>query len=148
MGAPHLNFVISGWRAFNAGDVAAATAMHHPVSSIVEVDQVHGRASIARGADGIRRTMAAYMDMKPHIDVVTHQTTVSGDFAMTRSQWLIRGQDKGGKPVEVHYHGMRVHRRLSDGSGSSLSTIPGAPIPNGRCWPRRRPGRPRLRRSF
>jgi ketosteroid isomerase-like protein len=103
-------------RAFNAKDVEAATAMYHPASSIVEVDQVHGRATVARGADGIRKTMAAYIDMKPHMDVVTHHTTVSGDFAMTRSQWLIRGQDKDGKPTEVHHHGMEVHRKLADGT--------------------------------
>jgi hypothetical protein len=48
--------------------------------------------------------------------VVTHHTTVAGDFTMTRSQWLIRGQDKGGKPVEVHHHGMEVHRKLPDGT--------------------------------
>ncbi|CAN7635452.1 nuclear transport factor 2 family protein [Bradyrhizobium sp. LjRoot220] len=103
-------------RAFNAGDVEAATAMYHPDSSIVEVDQVHGSARIARGADGIRKTMAAYIDMKPHMDVVTHHATISGDFAMTRSQWLIRGQDKNGKPIEVHHQGMEVHRKLPDGT--------------------------------
>ena len=68
------------------------------------------------GADGIRETMAAYIDLKPHMDVVTHHTTVAGDFAMTRSQWLITGTDKHGKRTEVHHHGMEVHRRLPDGS--------------------------------
>ena len=63
-------------RAFNAKDVEAATAMYHPDSSIVEVDQVHGSTTVARGADGIRKTMAAYIDMKPHMDVVTHHTTI------------------------------------------------------------------------
>ena len=85
-------------------------------SSIVEVDQVHDSTSIARGADGIRKTMRAYIDMKPHMDVVTHHTTISGDFAMTRSQWLIRGQDRDGNPTEVHHHGMEVHRKLRDGT--------------------------------
>ncbi|MBR0698822.1 nuclear transport factor 2 family protein [Bradyrhizobium diazoefficiens] len=103
-------------RAFNANDVDAATAMYHPDSSIVEVDQVHGGVAVTRGVDGIRRTMAAYIDLKPHMDVVTHHTTVSGDFAMTRSQWLIRGQDKNGNAVEVHHHGMEVHRKLPDGT--------------------------------
>ena len=113
-------------RAFNAKDVEAATAMYHPDASIVEVDQVHGSATLARGADGIRRTMAAYIDIKPHMDVVTHHTTISGDFAMTRSQWLIRGQDKDGNPTEVHHHGMEVHRKLPMPPGSSSSIIPGA----------------------
>ena len=118
-------------RAFNAKDVEAATAMYHPDSSIVEVDQVHGSATVARGADGIRKTMAAYIDMKPQMDVVTHHTTISGDFAMTRSQWLIRGRDKSGKPTEVHHHGMEVHRSCLTAPGFSSSIIPAAPIPNG-----------------
>jgi ketosteroid isomerase-like protein len=102
-------------RAFNAQDVNAAAAMYHPDASIVQVDQVHGVTKIARGA-GIRQTMAAYIGMQPHMDVVTHHTTVSGDFAMTRSQWLIKGKDKNGKPTEVHHHGMEVHRKLPDGT--------------------------------
>jgi ketosteroid isomerase-like protein len=103
-------------RAFNAQDVEAAAAMYHPDASIVQVDQVHGGTRTARGANGIRETMAAYIGMKPHMDVVTHHTTIAGDFAMTRSQWLIKGRDKDGSPTEVHHHGMEVHRRLSDGT--------------------------------
>jgi hypothetical protein len=38
--------------------------------------------------------------------------TLAGDFAMTRSQWLIKGVDKHGQPTEVHHHGMEVHRQL------------------------------------
>src|SRR4030095_1768248 len=85
-------------------------------ASIVQVDKVHGGTTVARGADGIRETMAAYIGLKPHMDVITHHTTVAGDFAMTRSQWLIKGVDKDGQPTEVHHHGMEVHRRLPDGS--------------------------------
>jgi ketosteroid isomerase-like protein len=103
-------------RAFNAQDVEAAAAMYHPEASIVQIDEVHGGTTIARGGDGIRQTMAAYIGLKPHMDVITHHTTISGDFAMTRSQWLIRGVDGEGRPVEVHHHGMEVHRRLPDGT--------------------------------
>jgi hypothetical protein len=49
--------------------------MYHPDASIVQVDQVHGGTKTARGPDGIRETMAAYVGMKPHMDVVTHHTT-------------------------------------------------------------------------
>ncbi len=103
-------------RAFNAQDVEAAAAMYHPEASIVRLDDVHGESKIARGSAAIRETMAAYIDMKPHMDVVTHHTTVAGDFAMTRSQWLITGVGRNGERVEVHHHGMEVHRRLPDGS--------------------------------
>ena len=88
-------------RAFNAQDVEAAAAMYHPEAAIVQVDEVHGDTRIARGAAGIRATMAAYVGLKPHMDVITHHTTVAGEFAMTRSQWLIRGRDQDGKPTEA-----------------------------------------------
>jgi ketosteroid isomerase-like protein len=103
-------------RAFNAQDVEAAAAMYHPDATIVRVGEVHGETQISRGARGIRETMAAYIGMKPHMDVVTHHTTVAGDFAMTRSQWLITGLDSSGRRTEVHHHGMEVHRRLADGT--------------------------------
>ncbi|MCA6112377.1 YybH family protein [Bradyrhizobium cenepequi] len=103
-------------RAFNANDVDAAVAMYHPEASIVQVDQVHGGTTIARGAGAIRQTMAAYVGLKPHMDVITHHTTIAGDFAMTRSQWLISGVGKDGQPIHVHHHGMEVHCRLPDGT--------------------------------
>ena len=103
-------------RAFNAQDVEAAAGLYHPEASIVQVDDVHGGTTVARGADGIRRTMSAYIGLKPHMDVVTHHTTTAGDFAMTRSQCLIKGVDPAGLPTEVHHHGMEVHRRLPDGT--------------------------------
>jgi len=100
-------------RAFNA---QAAAALYHPEASIVQVDAVHGGTMIARGAEAIRTTRDAYAGLKPHMDVVTHHPTIAGDFAMTRSQWLITGQDRDGNPVEVHHHGMEVHRRAEVGT--------------------------------
>lgn len=44
----------------------------------------------------MRAIMAAYIDLKPHMHLVMHHVTRSGDFAMTRSQWLITGNDKDG----------------------------------------------------
>jgi ketosteroid isomerase-like protein len=90
--------------------------MYHADAAIVQVDEVHGGTTVARGASAIRETMAAYVGLKPHMDVVTHHTTVAGDFAMTRSQWLITGVDRNGEPIEVHHHGIEVHRRLPDGT--------------------------------
>jgi ketosteroid isomerase-like protein len=111
-------------RAFNAQDVEAAAALYHPDASIVQVDDVHGGTSIARGSQGIRETMAAYIGLKPHMDVITHHTTVAGDLAMTRSQWRIKGKDSNGTAVEVHHHGMEVHRRLPDGTWAFLIDHP------------------------
>lgn len=116
MGAPSPELV-DLWlaRAFNALEVEAAAAMYHPEASVVRLEQVHGSTIVARGADDIRATMAGYIGLKPHMDVVVHHTTVSGDFALCRSQWRITGTDQDGKPLEVHHHGTEVMRRLPNG---------------------------------
>ena len=79
MGAPSPELV-DLWlaRAFNAHDVEAAAAMYHPEASVVRLEQVHGSTIVARGVDDIRATMEGYIGLKPHMDVVVHQTTVSG----------------------------------------------------------------------
>ncbi|HLU05333.1 MAG TPA: nuclear transport factor 2 family protein [Woeseiaceae bacterium] len=116
MGAPSPELV-DLWlaRAFNAQDIEAAAAMYHPDATVVRLAQVHGSDNVARGGDGIRDTMAGYIGLKPHMDVVVHHTTLSGDFALCRSQWRIAGIDAGGKPIEVHHHAMEVMRRLPNG---------------------------------
>lgn len=116
MGAPSPKLV-DLWlaKAFNTQDIEAAAAMYHPEASVVCLEQVHGSDIVARGADAIRETMAGYIELKPHMDVVVHHTTVSGDFALCRSQWRIAGSDENGKSIEVHHHGMEVMRRLPNG---------------------------------
>ena len=80
------------------------------------------------------------------MDVVTHHTTVAGDFALTLSQWLIRGVGGYGR-ARVHHHGMEVHRRLADGTWASSSTIRSAPTRTGRSRRRRRRREPAVQRE-
>ena len=87
-------------RAFNAQDIEAAAAMYHPAARVVHLPQVHGSDNVAPGAEGIRETMAGYVGLKPHMDVVVHHATVAGDFAPCRSQWRIAGNDRDGKAAE------------------------------------------------
>jgi hypothetical protein len=65
------------WPAFNAQDVEAAAAMYQAEASIVQVDEVHGGVTVARGAEAIRKTMAAYIGLIPHMDVMNHHTTAT-----------------------------------------------------------------------
>jgi ketosteroid isomerase-like protein len=111
-------------RAFNNQDVEAAAALYHPDASIVQVDDVHGDTRVARVSDGIRETMATYIGLKPHMDVITHHTTIAGDLALTHSQWLIKGKDVDCNRIEVHHHGMEVHRKLPDGTWAFLIDHP------------------------
>jgi hypothetical protein len=39
--------------------------MYHPDASVVRLEQVHGSTVVARGAEGIRETMAGYIGIKP-----------------------------------------------------------------------------------
>lgn len=116
MGAPAPELV-DHWlaKAFNSQDLEAAAAMYHPDASVVSLEQVHGSSNVARGSAAIRQLMGGYIGLKPHMDVIVHHTTVAGDFALCRSQWLISGVDKSGKAVEVHHHGMEVMRKLQNG---------------------------------
>jgi ketosteroid isomerase-like protein len=116
MGAPSPELV-DLWlaRAFNTQDIEAAAAMYHPDARVVRLPHVHGSDSVAHGAEEIRETMAGYVGLRPHMDVVVHHTTVAGDFALCRSQWRITGADQSGKAIEIHHHAMEVMRRLDNG---------------------------------
>jgi ketosteroid isomerase-like protein len=118
-------------RAFNAHDVEAAAAMYHPDASVVQLDQVHGSAAVAHGAAGIRETMAGYIGLKPHMDVVVHHTTVSGEFALCRSQWRITGTDNDGNRLKSITTEWRSCAACQAEGGSSSSTTPGEPTPRG-----------------
>lgn len=61
---------------------------------------MHGTTTVAHDADRIRQTMAAYVGLQPHMDVVTHRATRAGDVAMTRAPWLVRGVGPDGRPIE------------------------------------------------
>jgi ketosteroid isomerase-like protein len=97
----------------NVQDIEAAAAMYHPDARVVRLEQVHGSDTVAQGAEEIRETMAGYVGLKPHMDVVMHHTTVAGDFALCRPQWRITGTDPSGKAIEVHH----LRRRLQDRVG-------------------------------
>lgn len=102
-------------KAFNAQDIEAAAALYHSDASVVSLEPVHGSTRVVRGAAGIREVMRGYIGLKPHMDVIVHHTTVAGDFALCRSQWLISGTGKDGKPIEEHHHAMEVMRKLPNG---------------------------------
>ncbi len=107
--------------------------MYHLEAAIVRVAEVHGESLVSRGAQAIRETMAAYIDMKPHMDVVTHHTTVAGNFAMTRSQWLITGVDKQGRrKPRFTTMAWRSIAASPTAPGYSSWTIRSAPIQLGR----------------
>ena len=70
--------------------------------------------------------MAGYIGLKPHMDVIVHHTTVSGEFALCRSQWRITGTDKDGNPLKSITTGWRLCAASQAEGGSSSSITPGS----------------------
>jgi hypothetical protein len=64
---------------------------------------------------------------------------VDGKFAMTRSQWLIKGTDKNGQATEVHHNAWTSTAVCLTEAGCSSTIIPLEPIQAG---PSKHPRRP------
>jgi hypothetical protein len=97
MGAPSPELV-DLWlaRAFNAHDVEAAAAMYHPDASVVRLEQVHDSDAVARGAAGIRETMASYIGLKPHMELTAEPL---GRLVAVVTHPLVRGEAASTEPI-------------------------------------------------
>lgn len=109
-------------RAFNEGDLESAVELYEPGASVRRLEDQGG--DVATGDSGIREVMAGYVGLDPHMDLVVHHVTESGDLALLRSQWRITGTDSDGNPIELAHHGMEVVRRQADGSWRFLIDHP------------------------
>jgi hypothetical protein len=97
MGAPSPELV-DLWlaKAFNADDVEVAAAMYHPDASVVRLEQVHGSDAVARGAAGIRKTMAGYIGLKPHMELTAEPL---GRRVVVVTHQLVRGEAASTEPI-------------------------------------------------
>ena len=116
-------------RTFNPQDLEAAALLYHPDAPIVGVDDGHGGTRVARGSDGIRETMAAYIGLKPRMDAITHHTTIAGDLALTRSQWLIKSKEVKGNPGWTCIASCRMAPGHFSSITRSVRTLPGQSRP-------------------
>ncbi|MCK2241678.1 MULTISPECIES: nuclear transport factor 2 family protein [unclassified Crossiella] len=101
-------------KAFNEQDLAAAVELYEPAASVRRLAHLGGE--VATGDTGIREVMAGYVGLRPHMDLVVHHVTRSGDIAVLRSQWRITGTGADGAPVELTHHGIEVVRQQPDGT--------------------------------
>lgn len=109
-------------RAFNRGDLEGCCALYEDGASVVRLSQEGG--TIAKGSDGIREVMAGYVGLNPRMDIKVHHVTEAGEIALLRSQWLINGTGKDGKPIVPAHNGIEVVRRQADGSWKFLIDHP------------------------
>jgi ketosteroid isomerase-like protein len=118
MGAPSPELV-DLWlaKAFNAQDVEAAAAMYHPDASVVRLDQVHGTDAVARGAAGIRETMAGYIGLTPHMDLIAEPL---GRRVAVVTHQLVRDEAASTEPIA---HALRV---TAKSAGAALVAGAGA----------------------
>jgi hypothetical protein len=70
--------------------------MYHPDASIVRLDQVHGTDAVARGAAGIRETMAGYIGLKRHMELTAEPL---GRRVAVVTHQLVRGEAANTEPI-------------------------------------------------
>jgi ketosteroid isomerase-like protein len=114
-------------RAFNRRDLEACCALYEDEASVVRLRRDGG--TVAKGSEGIREVMAGYVGLNPRMDIFVHNVTQSGDIALLRSQWLISGTDRAGKPTVLAHNGMEVVRRQRDGAWKFVIDHPFAADP-------------------
>lgn len=100
--------------AFNDGDLDRACSLYEEGAGVRRLAADGG--TVASGDQGIRETMARYVDLAPTMRIIVHHVTRAGDIALLRSQWVITGTDATGTPIQLSHHGLEVVRRQGDGT--------------------------------
>ena len=90
----------------NAGDLDGLVALYEAGATLIP-----SPGEAATGSAAIRESLAAFVGMKPVIDLKVQRSIVNGDIAVLFSDWTMTGggQEMAGKTVEVV-------RRQADGS--------------------------------
>jgi uncharacterized protein (TIGR02246 family) len=97
--------------AFNAGDIESVMALYEAEASLVPQPGL-----IVRGHGAIRQALQQFLALKGTIEMETTFVIKTGDVALLRGQWKLKGTGPDGKPVEMNGRSVEVARRRSDGT--------------------------------
>lgn len=106
--------------AFNAGDLDALCDMYEPDAVFIPEPD----AQPQKGIDAIRESLAAYLLMKPKIEIETLYAYENGALALLRSRWSLSGTDPEGKPIDMSGSSVEVIRRQADGTWRQIIDDP------------------------
>jgi len=96
---------------FNAADLPALLALYEPTATFVPQP-----GQSASGLEAVRGALLQYLALKGTLTMETTYAVDSGDIALLRGKWLLRGTGPDGKPLEMRGNSIEILRRQSDGS--------------------------------
>ena len=94
--------------AFNAADLDALVALYEPEAVMID------DAGIVHGRQAIRHALQGFLSARPRMELETKSVVQSGDLALLRADWRIRGTAPDGKSFETSHHSSEVVRRQAD----------------------------------
>ena len=96
--------------AISRGDIDSAVGLYEQDASFVTAD------GVVTGADAIREVLTAFAAVSPTFSVTPKPTVVTGDIALTGSNWSLTGTGPDGNPHEMSGSSCEVLRRGADGN--------------------------------
>lgn len=96
---------------FNAADLPALLALYEPTATFVPQP-----GQSASGLEAVRGALLQYLALKGTLTMETTYAVDSGDIALLRGKWLLRGTGPDGKPLEMCGNSIEILRRQSDES--------------------------------
>jgi len=97
-------------KALNSGNLDAAVSLYEATAVLVAQP-----GKIARGTTALRDALSAFIALKPTLVARREQIIEAGDIALYASDWILKGTDPTGKPLEMRGQSSDVLRRRSDG---------------------------------
>jgi uncharacterized protein (TIGR02246 family) len=106
--------------AFNRNDLDELSSLYDDQATLVPQP-----GTAVTGAKAVRAALAGFLSLSPRETFVqTLNVVLSGDFALTRSHWGLKGTGPSGAPVVIEHHGVEVMRRQEDGTWRFLVDDP------------------------
>ena len=96
---------------FNSADLPALLALYEANATFVSQP-----GQSASGIEAVRTALQQYLAFKGTLTMETTYLVESGDIALLRGKWLLRGTGPDGAPVELRGNSIEILRRQSDGS--------------------------------
>lgn len=95
---------------FNSGNLAALVALYAPDAVLNP-----GPGPVA-GREAIAEVLKNFLALKGRMELKTVFVLETGDTALTRGQWTLKGTGPDGKPVEMAGSSIEVLKRQADGT--------------------------------
>jgi uncharacterized protein (TIGR02246 family) len=105
----------------NAGDLEALVGLYEPDAAFMRVDR-----TVAQGLPAIRTELAAFLALRPRIQMKVVQVMQIDDVAVLYDDWSLTATDANGAAVSMSGKAIEVVRRQGNGTWLYLADDPNA----------------------